>query len=425
MKQEKPPEPEKTVPLFRQQAVAYQSRSLDGEVLLSLSMRMRVLIVLAIVAIAGAVVFAAKASYARMETVSGWVVPEAGLIRVTAPQGGVVETLPISEGDQVQAGQSLARLRLSSDIASGNAGQALEEQLRLQIEAVSAQAEAEREKLIAQEESLKTQRAAMRRELEINSARVDSMTEQLALVRANADRVRKVAERGYASTKAVEESEMSVLSAQQELSTIRSGVLAMERQISDIDAQLQQLPISIRAADAQARASQAQLAQQGTEMAVQNTYHVGSTVAGRVVALPVARGQTVAPQSVLAIVTPEGSTLEAELYIPSRSAGFIKAGQEVRLMYQAFPYQKFGTAKGEIRSVSRTVLGPNEVAIPGLAINEPVFRVKVALQSDTVEAYGQVMPIQPGMLLAANIVIDRRTLIEWLLDPIYAVGRLG
>ena len=94
-------------------------------------------------------------------------------------------------------------------------------------------------------------------------------------------------------------------------------------------------------------------------------------------------------------------------------------------MYQAFPYQKFGTAKGRILTVSRTVLGPQEVAIPGLQVSEPVFRVKVALQSDRVTAYGQEILIQPGMLLSAGVVIDRRSLLEWLLDPIYAVGRMG
>ena len=419
---ENPPSP---TPLFRPQAVSYQSRSLDGEVLLSLSMRMRVLIVLAVVVVCGAVIFAAKASYARIETVVGWVVPEGGLIRVTAPRGGVIQALSVSEGDQVRAGQSLAQLRLSADLEGGSAGQALQTQLSAQIDAVRAQAEAEREQLLAEEAGLKTQREALLRELEQGQGRIETMTRHLELVQSNAERVRTVAGRGYASRKSVEESEMGVLAARQDLSNVRSSVISMERQVSEIDAQLRSLPISIRAAEARASASQAQLAQQGTEMETQNVYHAGATVAGRVVAVPVSRGQTVAPQTVVAVVTPEGSTLEAELYVPSRSAGFIQEGQEVQLMYQAFPYQKFGTAKGQVRSVSRTVLAPTEVAIPGLEISEPVFRVKVALATDQVRAYGQDIQVQPGMLLTAGIVIDRRTLVEWLLDPIYAVGRLG
>jgi membrane fusion protein len=71
------------------------------------------------------------------------------------------------------------------------------------------------------------------------------------------------------------------------------------------------------------------------------------------------------------------------------------------------------------------VLGPDEISVPGLQLNEPVFRVKVRLDRELVSAYGQDMPVQPGMLLSADVIIDRRTLLEWLLDPLYAVGRMG
>jgi len=67
------------------------------------------------------------------------------------------------------------------------------------------------------------------------------------------------------------------------------------------------------------------------------------------------------------------------------------------------------------------VLAPSEVSIPGLDIREPVFRVRVGLDREYVEAYGARVPLQAGMLLSADIVFDRRSLVEWLFDPIYAV----
>ncbi|TWI36034.1 HlyD family secretion protein [Paracoccus sulfuroxidans] len=425
MKHDPPPEVERREPLFRQQAVAYQARALEGDVLVRLSMRNHVLVVLAVVVVCAAVIFALKASYSRIEQVSGWVVPEAGLIRVTARQGGTIENLTVAEGDQVKAGQSLAVLRLSSDTDTGDAGDVIQTLLGAELEAARAQSEAERERLRAQQQNLTSQREAMRRELEASRGRITTMTERLRLVEANTERVKTIAGRGFASSKAVEEAEMGVLAARQELVDVRTGVMMLERQVEDIDAQLHAIPFSIRAAEAQARASEAALERQSTEVAVMNTYHAGATIEGKVVAVPVLRGQTLSPQSVIAVITPAGSSLHAELFVPSRSAGFIQPGQEVRLMYQAFPYQKFGTASGKVISVSRTVLGPTEISVPGLQIEEPVFRVKVALEAEAIEAYGQKIPIQPGMLLSAGIVIDRRSLFEWLLDPIYAVGRLG
>ena len=83
--------------------------------------------------------------------------------------------------------------------------------------------------------------------------------------------------------------------------------------------------------------------------------------------------------------------------------------------------QRFGVGAAKIDSVSRTVLAPDEVAIPGMAMQEPVFRVRATLERSHVDAYGEPIPLQPGMLLSADVVIDRRTLLEWLFDPILAV----
>lgn len=424
-----PPQPEAqarpAAPLFRQEALRYQSRRLEGEVMLALSMRTRVLVLLAVAVVAAGLIFVTTASYSRMEQVTGWVVPEGGLIRVTARQGGTIEELHVVEGDHVAAGAALADMRLSADIGGEDSRLVLQRHLQSQAEALRAQADAEQEKLRAEEANLTATLDGLQAEMAAAGERVRMMQQRLEIARSNSARVAQIAERGYSSERNAEEAEMGVLLAEQDLAEAEAGVLSIQRQIDGVEANLAAIPLNLRAAEAQASASSAALAQQASELDAQTTYQAGATVAGRVVAVPVARGQAVPPQAVLAVITPEGSSLEAELYVPSRAAGFIQPGQEVRLMYQAFPYQTFGTASGQIRSVSHTVLAPEEVSIPGLQVQEPVFRVKVALASDAVEAYGQRIPVQPGMLLQAGIVIERRSLLQWLLDPIYAVGRMG
>ena len=69
------------------------------------------------------------------------------------------------------------------------------------------------------------------------------------------------------------------------------------------------------------------------------------------------------------------------------------------------------------------MIAPNEVVIQGLNIQEPTFRIRVALPRESIQAYGETYALQPGMLVSADIVFDRRNLIEWLFDPIYAVTR--
>lgn len=411
--------------LFRQEAISGQTGRLDGEVILIQPLPSRILGILAMVIVSVALIFLSTATYARMESVAGWVVPENGLIRIGARQGGIVESIKVVEGDEVRANQPLAEVRISSDLGDGNAGALMVDQLRAEAAAAASQAAAMRAQLLAEREQVSARIAGFTRELDEARSGLSTLEEKAELHKLNVARAKQLTAQGAVTQKSLEEARMAELVARQDVSQARTAILNYERQISDLEARHRALPLEVDAANAQAEVAQAALAQRQTEAATRHNYVVGASVAGRVVAVPVSPGQDVAAGAMIAAITPAGSKLEAELMVPSRAAGFIRQGQEVRLMYQAFPYQKFGTATGTVEQVSRTVLGPDDISVPGLELREPVFRVKVRLDRESVSAYGQEIPIQPGMLLTADVIIDRRTLLEWLLDPIYAVGRMG
>ena len=92
-------------------------------------------------------------------------------------------------------------------------------------------------------------------------------------------------------------------------------------------------------------------------------------------------------------------------------------------MLQAFPYQRFGTVHGQgalglehgARPDRNLHPGPQH---PGAGVPRP----RRARSRESISAYGETIPLQPGMLLSAEIVFDRRSLLQWLFDPIYAVG---
>jgi membrane fusion protein len=123
-------------------------------------------------------------------------------------------------------------------------------------------------------------------------------------------------------------------------------------------------------------------------------------------------------------ISPADPVLISELYVPSRAAGFVEAGQSVRLLYDAFPFQRFGAARGEVMSVSSTVLTPTEVNA-AVKLEEPVYRVLVRLDRQSVDAFGRPMALQVGMALTADIILENRSLMDWLLQPIHAIrGRM-
>ena len=107
---------------------------------------------------------------------------------------------------------------------------------------------------------------------------------------------------------------------------------------------------------------------------------------------------------------PDGDVLEAELLVPARAIGFINPGQSVHLSYDTFPFQQFGFARGSVRTVSRTFLKPDEIVGPML-LREPSYRVAVALERQTIRAYGAELPLEPDLQLQAEPVI-RPTLLR-------------
>lgn len=409
--------------LFRKEALDHASRRLNGEVSLVAPVGLRVLVALLVGFVIAAVAFASFATFSRRESVSGWLTPEAGMTRLTARQGGQIEQIHVREGDIVAVGQPIATVRLSSALASGDAYGALERSLTIQSAAAEVRAQAAMLALAAEERDLDRRAASLAREVAEARRRVDIQRERVALAQAEVERARAIVERGFLPTRELEVRQSTALAAEQQLSEMVATVLSFERQIDEAEARRRAIPIDRAAAEADGRAAQGDLDQRRTQTETEASYVVLATVPGAVGALPVRQGDAVAPNASIAVITPEASDLQAELYVPSRAIGFIKPGLEVRLMYDAFPYQKFGAGHGRVASISSTALAPTEVFLPGLTLDEPVFRVRVALESDQVQAYGRAVPLRAGMRVSGNVLLDRRTLVEWILEPLYAAGR--
>lgn len=156
----------------------------------------------------------------------------------------------------------------------------------------------------------------------------------------------------------------------------------------------------------------------------QRGYAVTAPTSGVVTTVQAGDGQPIDPQTTLMTVSTGTRAMMAELFVPSRAIGFIEEGQKVRLRYDAFPYQRFGVGTGRVKAISSTVLRPDQVTA-AIRIEEPVYRVVIALDESSITAYGHRYRIRPGFALNADIILDRRSFAQWLLDPILALrGRL-
>ena len=121
------------------------------------------------------------------------------------------------------------------------------------------------------------------------------------------------------------------------------------------------------------------------------------------------RGAIVQEGETLGEFACSGGQLQAELTVPQSGIGHVKSGQVVRLLYAAFPYQRYGIKRGQVRWVS-----PASV----LEKDTPVFYFLAEIQDRAVVVEGQARPLLPGMGGQANIVVGRHSLLSYAFEPI-------
>lgn len=409
--------------LFRKEVFVYQTRRLQGEVLIGAGPLWLILGYAMVAVVVAGLLFVSLLSYARTETVTGWLVPRGGIVRLTAEQGGIVERFFVSEGQDVKAGAALVGMRLSRDSGQGDSGAVLETAARRALDAERLNAAAALDKLAVDHRALLVQAATVDAQVREGRAMLGILEQKKGLADAKLERARGLLAKGYLAPQSLDAITGEALDAAQAVAAQRNSVLAQQQSLGELRARIAQAPIMQSQARASAQTNEASLTQQLEQVRVGARYTITSPADGAVIALPANLGQSVSAGAPVAVVTAKGGPLEVELYVPSRAAGFIKVGQSVSLQYQPYPYKKFGSGQGRIVSISRAPLTPAEVGLSGFTVSEPVFRVRADLARSYIEAYGTRTPLQAGTGLEARIIIDRRSLLEWLFDPLFAVGK--
>ena len=398
------------------------ARRLAGAVVVEVpqSLRATGLAIVAIVLLAGGI--ASNARYARRETVTGWITLDTGIIRVNARQGGLVERLAVTEGEALEAGETLADLRLSESFDGSDTGVSLQTDLKNESDALSALQVSEASELDASTARIRSQLLSVRDEVAELERGLQVMAQQREVQAAQLSRLEELYDQGFLSQRSLDERRSALLAVEQQISSARASLIARRGQANDLALQASAVTLergSMSARNAQAAAA---LRQRRTNQITTSRYQIAAPLTGRVAVLPVRVGQVANAGDTIAIIIPSASRLQAELYVPSRASGFLKEGQHVRLMVQAFPYQKFGTVPATISAITPVALAPGEIQAPGIVLQEPTVRVIAQVDRESVTAYGEQIGLSPGMLLEADIVLDQRTLLEWLFDPILAAG---
>ncbi|MDP3803486.1 HlyD family secretion protein [Brevundimonas sp.] len=413
--------------LFRKEAVQHSERRIEGEVNLAIPLSSRliagVLAVCVVVALTGAAVF----PYSRKEMVVGVIIPQAGLARVVSPSPGRIERLIVREGQTVRRGEPIMEVGSPGTIRSGVSGMmdveaAAAQSLDREFEATERRSLSERETLRADQARLTALLAAQDVQIAAADRRIVGRRQAVSLAKADLERIDQLLTRGFAPERERAIRATAMIQAEADLDDAESARMTLIGQIAQTRSLIEAGRQSELRRQAELDGFRAQYGQRQVELRSGRGWLVTSPVDGTIATVPVTLGQSVSPDQVVAIVVPTGGRLEAELYVPVRSVGMLRPGQNVRLQYDAYPHQRFGTGESVVVSISGAPLarGSLPYAPPS---PEPVYRVRATLKTTTVRAYGQAAAVRPGMTLRASIVTARRSLLQWATDPLRAAGR--
>ncbi|ESP93487.1 MULTISPECIES: HlyD family secretion protein [Pseudoalteromonas] len=407
--------------LFRKEVLENKRHRLEGAVSLVQPPVFKTLTFLILFVVIVSIIYLTLGSYARKERVTGVLEPNTGVLSMVASQEGIIAEVLVEEGQLVAANQPIVRIASAKHSTQAlELNQTLLNQYSFQLKNI--------ERLIAQQEQqyrldlteLEQQKTtAQKRLVELNH-QSQTFTKRLELNEQMVGQISTLKGTGYISELELQRQKDTLLSLQQQSSSIRSEKLSLQAQIEQYDTQLEKLPLQHAERINQLNSQRADMEIQLSSVEQQRLGELRAPKAGVVTGLLAKVGKNVVTGERLLSVIPENSQMQAVIYVPTSAFGFIESGQEAKLRYHAFPYEKFGIYGGEIKQISNSLILPEEAIIPGM-ISEPAYRVIVTLSEQSIQAYGKSTPLRAGMMLDADIIIEERSLLRWLFDPVFSI----
>ncbi|MCF6205031.1 MAG: HlyD family efflux transporter periplasmic adaptor subunit [Methylococcaceae bacterium] len=410
--------------LFRQEAIDNKKEKLWGEVILIQPFSFFVITAFVTIVVIAVALMLLYGTYARRENVSGYLLPNKGLVKIYAPQVGTVTNVHVEESTLVNQGDLLLTISTQkTNFKSDDVNTLIINKLKDDKTTIRSKLTEQNRLDDLEKSQYKDQVSGLNREIKQLKNQVKTHKKKFRVSQEQFGRLDELYAKKYLSKSDYITAQEHHVDIQLRLDEVRQQLISKKNQLSNVKNLLTQLPLKSLIKIAEFRQQLSDIDQKILEIEGRRIYTLRTPTAGRVTAIQVSPGTWVKERPLLTIL-PRNSKFKAELFIPTRAIGFIKKGQSVLLRYTAFPYQRFGLYNGTIDKISEVILTPDELHVP-VKIEEPVYRVTVIPDKQAISAYGKEFNLQAGMLLQASIILEGRTLGEWLLAPIYSLrGRL-
>jgi membrane fusion protein len=414
--------------LFRPESLQAHGLAWHGHAMLPLRLPIVFTTFSSVAVAAAAAALLIFGGYSRRIDMEGEVLPTTGVVAISAPSPGRVEMLAVQEGEAVEKGAPLYTLDLDTATKDGGAQQRIidaqtsERAMLLQeTQRKNLMSDVSERALLEKIESLKSQKSQAEEQINVQQGLVTKVANDynqsnilfgkhiVTVSELNARRQEWMQALGR-----LQDLQSSDTRAQSELKEAQYQLATARHTRADENDALKSkiLEIDEKLANAEAHRS----------------IDIRAPADGTVTSIVAHPGQTISAGAPMLKIVPRHASMQAELLAPSSAVGFIRQGGRVLLRYSAFPYQKFGAYLGTVAAVSDAAISAEEanLFLGGEAPTKqagPFYRVIVTPDSQFARVYGEERRLPANMRVEAYALLDRRKLYEWVLEPVYEIGR--
>ncbi|AOK32000.1 multidrug transporter [Burkholderia singularis] len=367
-----------------------------------------------------------RLSYANTESVVGTLAPRSGLIGVGAPPGWAVREVFVTKDQYVKAGQKLMSVtRDTSFVAQANNAQEMRDSIKRQRVEVNQQMDAAKLEYQSSIQQTNQQIAALSESRGLIDKQIQDQRRIVSENQERRDRVKQLLNEQVVTLEQYNQVNTQFLQASQGLQDLLLRKADLVKNIMKLRGDLDTMQSKYDGSNAELKIKQEELNSREYNIDENVNQILYAPADGQIVRLDVVQGGVIDQSNtrVVEILPAKADGLVAELYIPSSKAGFIKPGQEVKLAYGSYPVEKFGTYRGKLLSVSPVAFSAKELNLPTDSSNatQTYFKSWVELADRQPVFEGKPLALRAGMLLRADIVLEKRSLLEWLFEPLYRI----
>jgi multidrug efflux pump subunit AcrA (membrane-fusion protein) len=325
-------------------------------------------------------------------------VPTDGADPIQAPRLAVVASVRVTEGQRVKAGEELFVLR-SDEIRSW----------RTEMTTAASDLQARASTIVKVEADYRDRQEIKKNEIAQGRREIEFRRQSVATKRDLLARTTALAKDALVPKTTLITEQLDFDQAEKELTLSEQRVAAAELEQQRIETEHASWRTSAQSELDKLKARIAALEAPLTD-STQDLLSIRAPYDGVVIDLPQRNaGSVVEAGDELCQIAPAGATPRARIVIREQGLPRLAVGQTVRLFFEAFPYQRYGTVTGTLDWISPAAVeaaaGPSFI---GLASPGQMF----------VLVNREQRPLQVGMKGEARIVVGRRRLIEYAFEPL-------